>query len=91
MFRFNIIGLNIFGVSIILAAVTRIVVGQERMTEMDALLLCGVLMAVADGIYRLRSQVTGNQNRWLAARAGGWVILPAWGVGILLALLGWMR
>lgn len=90
MFRFNIIGLNIFGISIILAAITRIVVGQERMTETDALLLCGIFMLVGDGFYRLRSQVTGNQNRWLATRAGGWIILPAWGVGLLFIVLGWL-
>lgn len=91
MFRFNIIGLNIFGISIILAAITRIVVGQERMMETDALLLCGIFMLVGDGVYRLRSQATGKQNRWLAERAGGWIILPAWGVGLLFMVLGLWR
>ncbi len=91
MFRFNIIGLNMTGISVIIAAITRIIIGEESMTAMNALLLCGILMLIADAIYRLRSQENGGKGRWLAERAGGWFILPVWGAGILFAVLGWLR
>ncbi|MBP7999501.1 MAG: hypothetical protein KA314_08325 [Chloroflexi bacterium] len=91
MFRFNIIGMNMTGICVIIAAITRIFIGDEVMTAMEALRLCGVLMLVTDVIYRLRSQENGGKGRWLALRTGGWFILPVWGAGILFALLGWLR
>jgi len=89
VFRFNVLGLVMTVISFAIGALVRLISGQD---DTAMAVTAGLLLFIADTIYRFRIQTSGTfWGRWLSPQNGGWLAFPVWIMGILFVIYGFVE